>query len=136
MKNILLLLVLYSGVFSVSFAEEERVILALSSWDNQAGSTLHIESINDKGLMKGTYTNRAKGYGCQNIPYPMTGWLNGTAITFTVKWQHPQESCGSLTAWTGFIKEGQIITMWQIVNDATEAKESVFKGEAIFNKNQ
>lgn len=58
-------------------------IQAMSAWTNQSGSTLYINSIASNGQLTGTYINRAAGYGCQNTPYPVTGWIYGSAITFT-----------------------------------------------------
>ncbi len=102
--------------FSVYAGENDPVSLeALSAWTNQSGSTLYIDAIDSNGLLKGTYINRASGYGCQNISYPVTGWVYGTTITFNTLWESTTESCSSITAWTGFLYQGQINTLWQLV---------------------
>ena len=134
MMNAVFVSLVFLSWFSLASAEDVNKINSNTNWVNQAGSSLQIGEIEENGLFKGTYINRAKGYSCQNIPYPVTGWVNGTALTFTVKWQHPEESCGSLTAWTGFLSGGKITTEWQLVKDQTTEVGQLFKGTAIFTK--
>jgi len=70
--------------FSITgYANASDSLQALSAWTNQSGSTLYIDSVSNDGQITGTYINRAQGYGCQNISYAVTGWVYGTAITFT-----------------------------------------------------
>ncbi len=87
-KSIIIAVVFTLMSFSV-FADENKsaTLTALSSWTNQSGSTFNIDSIGANGLLTGIYINREAGYGCQNIPYPVTGWVYGTAITFNTIWK-------------------------------------------------
>lgn len=107
-----------------------------STWQNQSGSTLSIEDVDSEGLITGYYINRASGFGCQNTPYPVTGWvLPGTnTITFTVKWENTTQNCQSLTAWTGFFSaDGQTITtLWQLVVNGTTSTGQILKGSDTF----
>ncbi|HEX2094325.1 MAG TPA: avidin/streptavidin family protein [Longimicrobiaceae bacterium] len=86
-----------------------------SAWTNQSGSTLYIEDIDSEGKLTGFYINRAQGYRCQNTPYPVTGWVLGNNITFTVKWENTSENCQSLTAWAGYLgRDLRITTRWYL----------------------
>lgn len=111
-------------------------IKALSSWTNQRGSTLTIDSIDSNGMLSGTYINRAAGFDCQNIAYPVTGWVYGTAITFTTIWQNVQESCNSITAWTGFYYNGEISSLWQLVKNGSTDPAQIMQGQDSFTQTQ
>lgn len=106
---------------------------ALSGWTNQSGSTLYIDAVDGTGKMTGHYINRAAGFACQNIAYPVTGWIYGTAITFSVKWQSSTESCNSLTAWTGFYANGKISTLWQLVVNGSTSTSQILQGSDVFS---
>ena len=114
------------------YADEPDSLKALSAWTNQSGSTLYIESISNDGQIVGSYINRAQGYGCQNIEYPVTGWVYGTAITFTVDWKSAIESCNSITSWTGFLYQGKIQTLWQLVVNGSSSTSQIINGPDTF----
>lgn len=115
-------------------AQPENSVEALSVWTNQRGSTLTIDAVSSSGQLTGTYINRAPNYPqCRNIPYPVTGWVYGTAITFTTKWQSRQESCNSITAWTGFLYRNQIQTLWQLVINGSTNPRQIQTGSDIFS---
>lgn len=111
---------------------EATMLRALSAWTNQSGSTLYIDTVSNDGLLTGTYINRASGWGCQNISYPVTGWIYGTAITFTVNWESSTESCSSITAWTGFYYNSEITTLWQLVVDGSTNSSQIYQGSDVF----
>lgn len=113
-------------------AEVPMSVQAASGWTNQSGSTLYIDAIAPSGQITGHYINRAPGFGCQNLSYPVTGWIYGTAITFTVTWRNPGESCNSITAWTGFFANGQITTLWQLVRNGSTGPGQIMKGSDVF----
>lgn len=135
MKTKHFIAVVVTVLFSISaYADSSRTtpLKALSAWTNQSGSTLYINTIGSNGLLTGTYINRAQGYGCQNISYPVTGWVYGTAITFNTIWQSTTESCNSITAWTGFYYQGKISTLWQLtINGSTDISQ-IIKGSDTF----
>lgn len=106
---------------------------SLSAWTNQSGSTLYIDAVDPStGKVTGHYINRAAGYGCQNISYPVTGWIYGTAITFTTNWESSTESCNSITSWTGFYYQGQISTLWQLVVNGSTNTNQIVQGNDVF----
>lgn len=133
MKNLFVIVFLFSVFIPVAFAEKDSELQALSAWTNQSGSTLFIDSISASGQLTGTYVNRASGYQCQNSPYPVTGWIYGSAITFTTDWRNSTESCNSITAWTGFYYQGTIQTLWQLVINGSSNTNQIIKGEDIFS---
>jgi len=111
---------------------QKQAIQTLSAWTNQSGSTLYIDSVSSTGQIAGHYINRAAGYGCQNTAYPATGWIYGTAITFTVNWENAEESCNSITSWTGFYNQGVITTLWQLVVNGSTSTSQIIQGEDVF----
>lgn len=127
--------VVITMLFSISVyadSHQSTSLQALSAWTNQSGSTLYIDTIGSNGLLTGTYINRASGYGCQNISYPVTGWVYGTAITFTTIWQSTTESCNSITAWTGFYDQGKISTLWQLTINGSTSTSQIITGADTF----
>jgi hypothetical protein len=118
----------------VSYADLGVGIPTPSAWDNQSGSTLTINSIDSTGLITGTYINRAPGYDCQNITYPVTGWAYGTAITFNTIWQSESESCNSITAWTGFLYSGKMSTLWSLTVNGSSSTSQIVRGNDTFHQ--
>ncbi|UXY14883.1 avidin/streptavidin family protein [Chitiniphilus purpureus] len=115
-------------------AEADDSVRSLSAWTNQRGSTLYIDNVSASGQLTGTYINRAAGFGCQNTPYPVTGWVLGNAITFTVLWRNAVQSCNSITAWTGFYYQGRITTLWQLVSNGTTSPGQIQQGQDVFTR--
>jgi hypothetical protein len=135
MKTKHIIAVVVTVLFSISaYADSSRTtsLQALSAWTNQSGSTLYIDTIGSNGLLTGTYINRAQGYACKNISYPVTGWVYGTAITFNTIWQSTTESCNSITAWTGFYYQGKISTLWQLTINGSTSTSQILKGSDTF----
>ncbi len=135
MKNRYIIAVIVTVLFSISVyadSNQSTSLQALSAWTNQSGSTLYIDAIGSNGLLTGTYINRAQGYGCQNISYPVTGWVYGTAITFNTIWQSTTESCNSITAWTGFYYQGKISTLWQLTINGSTNTSQILQGSDTF----
>jgi hypothetical protein len=114
--------------------DTQQVIQESSTWTNQRGSILHIDKVDSAGPITGYYINRAENFNCKDTRYPVTGWIYGTAITFTVKWENTKESCNSITAWTGFYYQGKITTLWQLVPDKAESTKQIIQGEDVFKR--
>ena len=105
---------------------------ALTAWTNQSGSTLYIDAVDPTGKVTGHYINRASGFGCQNVVYPVTGWIYNNSITFTVIWQSSTQSCNSITSWTGFYYNGQLSTLWQLVVNGSTRTNQIVQGSDVF----
>lgn len=137
MKTIRSTLAVVFSLFLVNGAlaleAQPQTVQSLSAWTNQSGSTLYIDSVGSNGQITGHYINRAQGFGCQNTAYPVTGWVYGTAISFTVNWINAAESCNSITAWTGFYYQGKITTLWQLVINGSTSTSQIIQGQDIFS---
>jgi hypothetical protein len=108
-------------------------LTAASSWENARGSILTIDSVDPATMMlTGTYVNNAAGFGCQGTPFPAIGWISGNAITFTVSWTNQSQTCGSITAWTGFYANGQIRTDWNLVYPDGSGSFDIMQGTDVF----
>lgn len=114
-------------------AQQQPSSPAVGAWTNQSGSTLHIEAISPTGMVTGHYINRAAGFACQNTVYPVTGWLNGTAITFSVTWTNATQSCNSVTGWTGSFDSGftTLSTNWVISRNGSA---ELTTGQSVFTR--
>ena len=121
--------------FATIAAEDEAVsISANTQWINELGSVLTITTIDSTGLLTGNYVNKAAGYPCKDTAYPVTGWVDGTAIIFNTLWINSTESCNSITAWTGFYYNNQISTLWQLVEDGATAVSQISSGSDTFTQ--
>jgi|TARA_B110000908_G_C10180300_1_gene415343 hypothetical protein len=119
---------------AASLADSITSIPTPSAWDNSSGSTLTINSIDSSGLITGTYVNRATDYACQNIAYPVTGWAYGTAITFNTIWLSASESCNSITAWTGFLYQTEMTTLWSLTISGSTNTSEIVRGTDTFKQ--
>ena len=141
MQNKYLITLLTSLLFSLSACADSSntdssstSILVPSSWVNQDSSTLSITSVDSTGQITGIYINGAAGYNCQNIVYPVTGWIYGTAITFDTKWESSIESCNSITSWAGFLYQGEISTFWNLTLNGSTSTSQIIQGKDTFTQ--
>lgn len=114
-------------------AQQQPRSQAVGPWTNQSGSILYIEAVSANGMITGQYVNRAPGFSCQNTAYPVTGWLSGTSITFSVTWTNSTQSCNSVTGWTGSFDANftTLSTSWVISrNGSTE----LTTGQSVFTR--
>ena len=88
---------------------------APSIWENQSGSVLYVDAVDDAGRLTGRYVNGAVGYACQGIEYAVEGRVFDPLITFNVVWRAEAETCHSITSWTGTIQGDVIDTQWSLV---------------------
>jgi hypothetical protein len=134
LKKLIHALLMFIALAAPAFAHAQGAdqVQAGSAWVNQLGSVLHIDSVGSNGQLTGTYVNKAPGFRCQGTPYPVAGWVYGTAITFTTRWQNPSESCNSITSWTGFYSQGQIKTLWQLVVNGSSNTGQILQGSDVF----
>lgn len=107
-------------------------LTAGSSWVNELGSVLTINTVAANGLMTGTYVTNV---GCSaGTPQPMTGWYysgsTGGAITFSVNWQ----SCNSVTSWSGQYNysDGSFRTLWYLTAAAAPSWNGINAGTDTF----
>lgn len=85
------------------------------TWMNDHGSTLVIQSIGPDGAVTGTYASSAPGYKCAGVAFPIAGWMDGSRLSYTVRWRNAEVDCASITSWTGYFNEGRLGVEWVLV---------------------
>ena len=103
MKKILLALAVLLSSQTLAFAQ----LPGPSTWTNQHGSVLKVTSLS-RGTFRGTFTNQNPDFGCQGIPYPVTGTNFSVQIRFTVN----LAKCGSVVNWQGDVSGFGMSTPW------------------------
>jgi hypothetical protein len=105
-----------------------------SVWTNTRGSEMYI-SVSSSGHISGNYINHDGNYSCQNTPYPISGWVDGTSIAFSVRWDNQFENCNSVTGWTGFYDSstGKIETKWNLAISGTTDPSQIISGVDTFS---
>ena len=104
-------------------------------WVNERGSSVTFTE--NGGLLSGYY-NTQLGNPDPASRFPLTGFIEGDQLTFTVNFK----GYGSLTSWTGQISEDAqgpfIRTLWHLTRDVPDAQEaedmwsSIIAGSANF----
>lgn len=104
-------------------------------WVNERGSSVNF--VVTEGLLSGYY-NTQLGNPDPKSRFPLTGFIEGDQLTFTVNFK----GYGSLTSWTGQISEDEngpyIRTLWHLTRDVPDAEEdedlwsSIIAGNAKF----
>ncbi len=104
-------------------------------WANERGSS--VTFIETDGLLSGYY-NTQLGNPDPASRFPLTGFMEGDQLTFTVNFK----GYGSLTSWTGQMSEDAdgpfIRTLWHLTRDVPDAEEdedmwsSIIAGSANF----
>ncbi len=94
-----------------SVAASAQVLPPLSLWKNDKGSLLTLVPLGGTSV-GGVFTNFARGFGCQGIPYPVAGTVlpNG-AITFQVNFT----GCNTVTTWRGRVMGRRMPTRWILI---------------------
>jgi len=99
-----------------------------SLWKNQRGSELNITSVTGTQFA-GTFTNRAAGFSCLGIPYPVTGINAGPYITFTVNFA----KCRSVARWQGNVQGLGMSVQWAL-QYVSNGKPAVMTGFDLFTR--
>ncbi|WP_427453178.1 avidin/streptavidin family protein [Litorimonas sp. WD9-15] len=104
-------------------------------WANERGSAVTFTEAD--GLLSGYY-NTQLGNPDPAARFPLTGFIEGDQVTFTVNFK----GYGSLTSWTGQMSEDAdgpyIRTLWHLTRDVPDAEEdddlwsSIIAGNAVF----
>ena len=104
-------------------------------WANERGSS--VTFVENNGLLSGYY-NTQLGNPDPASRFPLTGFIEGDQVTFTVNFK----GYGSLTSWTGQISQDAdgpfIRTLWHLTRDVPDAEEdddlwsSIIAGSANF----
>ena len=105
-------------------------------WMNEAGSVVHLEG-DATGALSGYYQTEL-GAPDADSQFPLTGWVNGDALAFSVRF----DGFGSITSWSGQLSEDEegpfIRTLWHYTKDIPDDEEAedlwktINAGAAIF----
>ncbi len=102
-----------------------------TTWVNQRGSVLTIDTIGIDGMFEGTFVNKAAGFKCQGMPYTVVGWIRGEMMGWLVIWNNSYEDCQSVTAWGGIIVSSTTIeTNWvlsSLISPSSQIGADIFK---------
>lgn len=103
------------SLISQACAQDAASMAAGSSWRNELGSVMTISSFGPApGQFSGTYVSAV---GCDaGTTFPLSGWINGNAISFSVDWG---SNCNSVTAWAGqyVASTDSIKTLWYLATN-------------------
>ena len=116
------LLIIFTGLFfsSCAQAQETQANHFDGQWVNDRNSAVMF-TVTD-GLLSGHYQT-ALGQPNKSKKFPLTGFVNGDQITFTVNFK----GYGSLTSWTGQLTTDEngdyIRTLWNLTRDVEDAAE-------------
>jgi Avidin family len=101
------------GLLCLPLAAEAQSLSPQTTWVNDH-ARLVIQSVDAEGKLAGTYTNYGPGFGCAGRIFPITGWIDGDMISFTVHRKEPAD-CTTIQAWTGRVRESQLLVEYLAV---------------------
>jgi hypothetical protein len=73
-----------------------------------------IQSVDRDGKLTGTYENLGSRFSCAGLVYPVTGWIDGDRITYSVLRRDPR-NCTAAQAWTGYVRGGELVVQFVAV---------------------
>jgi hypothetical protein len=103
-----------------------------STWTNQAGARLTIESVAADGSFAGSFVNRGGDSACRNTPYHVSGWIDGQKIAFSVRWTNTTANCQAITTWSGFLGLKGLQTQWVVVY-IKRGNPTISSGKDVFH---
>lgn len=119
------------ALLCLPLAAEAQSLAPQTTWVNDHAQFV-IQSVDGQGQLAGTYTNYGAGFGCAGRAFPVTGWIDGDTISFTVHRTDPA-NCTTIQAWTGFVRDGQLLVDYLAV--ATEGGRSgLIKGSDRYRR--
>lgn len=108
------------GLACCAQAQDGTTDLFSGTWKNDRGSQVTF-TVTD-GKLSGFYQTNV-GQPDKSQKFPLTGFVEGDQITFTVNFK----SYGSMTSWTGQLTDGNtkpyIRTLWHLTRDVPDDKE-------------
>jgi len=114
---------------STTYAQSAAPLSAGTTWVNELGSVMTIQSVAANGLVTGTYVTNV-GCGAGKVR-SLTGWYNTGAFTFTVNF----DDCASIAAWAGQVDSSQppkITALWHLVLSGPPRWNGIYAGTDTF----
>jgi hypothetical protein len=129
----LLSLVCAVGALVVPALAGAQSLAPQTAWINDHGSVLVIQSIAPDGRLTGTYSNSMPGTPCDNVAFPLTGWVDGERITYSIRRKNASVDCGSVSSWTGYLVKGRIYAEWSTGQwDAHTSQALLTRGTDVY----
>lgn len=101
------LAVLAAALMSGPALAHGQTVAGPTVWANDH-ARLVIQSVDAEGRLSGTYENFGGGFSCAGLVYPVTGWIDGDRITYSVRRKDPR-NCTSVQSWTGLVRGGMLV---------------------------
>ncbi|MCF8534184.1 MAG: avidin/streptavidin family protein [Reyranella sp.] len=106
-----------------------------STWANDHGSVLVIQSVAPDGRLTGTYSSSQPDYPCRNIAFPLVGWVAGDTIAYAMRAKSESKDCGTITSWTGALRDGKLYAEWSLATIDPQSKKPVLShGTDIYHR--
>lgn len=125
MMRICLLFLLGLLILPPAHGQETRSL----RFQNDKGSIAEFTHNISTGDINGHYIS---ALGCAvDKPYPLKGWINGNAISFTVNFG----DCNSITAWVGhFENDTHFKTIWTLSKGGSNDWNTLLTGASTFTR--
>ena len=108
-----------------------QTITAPTTWINQRGSILKIDTIDPKGKITGWYTNKDPKTECRDTAYPIGGRTDGKAILFVTAFP----PCFTVTEWQGALSGPTMLsTKFEAAYPQGNGHLAIWKGADVFTR--
>jgi len=105
-----------------------------SSWKNRRGSVLTIATIDARGSFKGTFDNKAAGFGCHD-KFDASGTITKTHVIFYVTFKNATLNCNMMTVWRGTVSGSRLSVRWDLALTNTKTgRLRFYRGVDIFSR--
>ena len=74
-----------AAALAAPLAADAQSLAPQTTWVNNHGSVLVIQSIGPDGRLAGTYSQDSPGYACRGVAFPIVGWVDGDRISYTMR---------------------------------------------------
>jgi hypothetical protein len=119
------------GLLALPIAAHSQSLLPQTTWANDH-ARFTIQSIDSEGKLTGTYENIGPNFSCAGQVFPVTGWVDGEKISYSVRRKNPG-NCTPVEAWTGFVREGELLVeLLAVSSDGT--KDVILKSADRYRK--
>lgn len=105
-----------------------------SSWKNRRGSVLTIATIDARGSFKGTFDNKAAGFGCHD-KFDASGTITKMHVIFYVTFKNATLNCNMMTVWRGTVSGSRLSVRWDLALTNTKTgRLRFYRGADIFSR--
>jgi hypothetical protein len=127
------LLALLAFIFAMATATAQDLRPG-SSWKNRRGSVLTVATVDARGSFKGTFENKAAGFGCHD-KFEATGTIARTHVVFYVTFKNASMNCNMMTVWRGTVSGSRLSVRWDLALTNTKTgRLRFYRGVDIFTR--